>query len=66
MQADLLKAFAAGFGAFLVIILVVFATGATFGQRCERYYPNASPLTVDRCVEHLSNGGAIEELRDAG
>lgn len=51
----LLIAFAGGFGAFLALLLIVLATGQTFGQRCERMYP-ADPIAQERCVGDLANG----------
>jgi hypothetical protein len=49
--------FVGGFGATLAIIAVVFASGATFGQRCERAYRD--PVHVEDCVVRLSAGGRV-------
>ena len=46
----------AGFGAFLALLLIVFATGQTFGQRCERLHPDGSAAELERCVTQLSDG----------
>ena len=42
-------------GGAVGIIVMVLATGQTFGQRCERMFP-ADPLAADRCVDKLSHG----------
>lgn len=39
-----------------IILLSVWLTGGTFGQRCERLHPNADALTLERCVYDLSHG----------
>jgi len=41
--------------AFPVLIAFVFATGSTFGQRCERMHPNDATAR-DACVERLASG----------
>lgn len=49
-----IKAVCVGFGAALAIILMVFATGQTFGQRCEKLYPHGTPAQIEMCVSTLS------------
>jgi hypothetical protein len=39
-----------------LLIIGVFASGATFGQRCQRAYPDR-PLEAERCAERLAHGG---------
>lgn len=52
--------FALGFltGAVLVpgfgLLIVVIAAGGTFGQRCERMYPN-DPVAQERCIAQLAS-----------
>ncbi len=41
--------------AFVMLIVFVFATGSTFGQRCDRMHPN-DPIARDACVERLVSG----------
>jgi hypothetical protein len=41
-----------GFG---LMVGTVFASGSTFGQRCERAYAG-DPLEAERCVERLAHG----------
>jgi len=41
-----------GFG---LMVGTVFATGSTFGQRCERAHPG-NALEAERCVERLAHG----------
>lgn len=38
-----------------LIIIFVVATGQTFGQRCDRMYPN-SPIQSERCAYDLAKG----------
>jgi hypothetical protein len=45
----------AGFGGAVAIILMVLSTGATFGQRCNRAFPD-DPVAAERCVYDLSHG----------
>lgn len=52
----MIKAFAAGFGAFVALVLIVFSSGQMFGQRCERLHPNGDARTIERCVAQLSEG----------
>ena len=52
---DLFRAGLAGFGATAALILAVFLTGSTFGQRCERAFPD-DPPAAERCVVDLSEG----------
>lgn len=47
----------AGLGGALAIMSGVFATGATFGQRCAAAY--SFPADIERCVSRLSAGGGI-------
>jgi hypothetical protein len=54
---DLALAAAAGFGAFMALILSVYLSGATFGQRCGRAY--SGPAEQERCVKRLSTGGDV-------
>ena len=42
-----------GFG---LILATVFASGSTFGQRCDRAYAG-DPLEAERCVDRLAHGG---------
>lgn len=53
-----LTSLGAGFGAFLALLCFVFATGQTFGQRCERLHPNGGAAEIELCVTELSNGRA--------
>lgn len=50
------RLFFIGFGIAAAIILFVIATGQTFGQRCERMFPNASAYEHEACVDALSRG----------
>lgn len=52
----IIVSFAAGTGTAFAIIVLAFATGSTFGQRCERAYHGASPFVIDRCVQALNEG----------
>lgn len=54
-MARLITAFAVGLGIGGALIAAVFATGATFGQRCERLHPNADASTIERCVDAMSH-----------
>lgn len=49
--------FFGGLGVAAAIIAAVFATGATFGQRCAHAYPADAPRAMV-CVDHLSHGEA--------
>lgn len=42
-----------------VIILLVFVTGQTFGQRCAKVYDKDTTEWCD-CVERLSQGGEVK------
>lgn len=44
-----------GFAAGGVLILVVFLTGNTFGQRCAKLWPEKSPAWSN-CVERFAHG----------
>ena len=46
--------------ALLILVVVVAATGGTFGQRCGRLHPT-DHAAFERCVDHLSHG-----VRDDG
>lgn len=37
-----------------VLAIAVFATGQTFGQRCERMNPGADGDQIERCVDALA------------
>lgn len=41
--------------AFVILIVFVFATGSTFGQRCDRMHPKDT-IARDACVERLASG----------
>lgn len=45
---------AAGFGAFLALLLVVWASGSTFGQRCESM--GHAGAAWEDCVHRLARG----------
>jgi predicted PurR-regulated permease PerM len=45
----------ASFAVVLAILIFVFATGQTFGQRCERLFPH-DPAFQERCVHRLAYG----------
>jgi ABC-type transporter Mla subunit MlaD len=45
---------------FVILAVSVWLAGATFGQRCEAYFPDASVLQVDHCVRTLSQGDLPE------
>lgn len=51
----IIVSFAGGFGVVAAILLLAFATGSTFGQRCARAYPQGG-IEVERCVYALSRG----------
>lgn len=51
----LVFALVGGLGAAMAIIGVVFASGATFGQRCARLHPDGDPATIERCVSNLAH-----------
>lgn len=40
---------------FALLIVFVFATGSTFGQRCDRMHPE-DRTARDTCVERLASG----------
>lgn len=42
---------------FVALIVAVFASGNTFGQRCDRAFPD-NPARAETCVFNLSNGYA--------
>ena len=55
-SVDLVKAFAAGFGATITLFLIVWVSGATFGQRCEaKGFINGTD-EFDLCVSRLTHG----------
>lgn len=58
----LIRAFAAGFGGALAIMVVVFVSGQTFGQRCEAYFPDSTALQRDECVEFLRSGEPLDRI----
>ncbi len=39
-----------------VLVIGVFASGSTFGQRCDKLHPNGTALERERCVTNLSHG----------
>lgn len=45
--------------------LIVYASGMTFAQRCERYLPIGSEIERAICVEYLVEGGSVAGLHDA-
>lgn len=51
----IIKAFAAGAGVSAAILGVVFATGATFGQRCGKAFPD-DLAARELCVYEMSKG----------
>jgi hypothetical protein len=51
------SSFFAGLGATVALIAIVFATGSTFGQRCDRMFPD-SALRAEACVQNLVKGNA--------
>jgi len=53
------KPLLAGLLVGIVIILFVFATGQTFGQRCAEVYNKNTTEWCD-CVERLHQGGELE------
>lgn len=44
-----------GLGLALAFFVFVLSNRSTFGQRCERMYPNA-PTEQERCVRNLASG----------
>lgn len=57
MTRLLASSFFAGLGFAVALFAVVFASGATFGQRCSRVYHDER--SVSNCVDRLSNGGKL-------
>jgi hypothetical protein len=57
-----MTAIAIGFGGLIALFLLVVATGGTFQQRCESYFPKASALQNAQCVELLSDGAKVADL----
>ncbi|MEL6364323.1 MAG: hypothetical protein AAFR11_05735 [Pseudomonadota bacterium] len=49
----ILGSFFGGMGAATAIIVAVFATGQTFGQRCAKHFTGAE---IDRCVAEMASG----------
>ena len=49
--------FGGALGLFVGLVTLVFATGATFGQRCGKAY--SDPVSIERCVERLNDGGQV-------
>lgn len=41
----------------VALIIIVVATGGTFGQRCNRAYPD-NPARAEQCVYNLNHGVA--------
>lgn len=44
-----------GIVASIILVISVFATGQTFGQRCAKQFPNHS-VEWKQCVHNLVNG----------
>ena len=57
MKFDLSKAFFAGLGGTVAIVLIVLMTGQTFGQRCRAAYTD--PAQIEDCVLRLKDGGRV-------
>ena len=53
MEKVILHGAATGFGAFLALVLLVFATGQTFGQRCAA--AGFSGQQMEACIHRLSS-----------
>jgi hypothetical protein len=51
----LFRAVYLGFGVGGVLIIIVFLTGNTFGQRCAKLWPENSSAWND-CVEQFAHG----------
>lgn len=47
--------FAAGFGGAVAVVGTIWLTGSSFGQRCERMYPDQAKQ-IDLCIENLTHG----------
>lgn len=54
----LIYAVFAAFGAAMALALLVWMSGATFGQRCEVAYPG-DVFAQDRCVHRLAHGDPL-------
>ncbi len=52
---ELIKMFIIAFLISITLIILVFATGQTFGQRCAELYDIDSPEWCD-CVDSLATG----------
>jgi len=51
--------FFAGLGITSALFLAVWASGATFGQRCERLHPGEA-MAQEQCVDQLAGKFAQE------
>jgi len=49
------SSFAAGIGATVALIAIIFATGSTFGQRCQKAFPDDTARAA-QCVHNLVKG----------
>jgi hypothetical protein len=52
--------------ALMVILLVIMIVlnVPTFGDRCHMYFPEATPLEKAICVEYLSSGVSVSQLKN--
>lgn len=55
MPRLIVSSVAAGVGATVALIAIIFATGSTFGQRCQRSFPS-DPVRAELCVYNLVRG----------
>jgi len=53
----LTTAFLGGLAGTILLIAYIFATGQSFGQRCDRMFPNDG-ARQELCVENLAAGRA--------
>lgn len=53
-------------GVFIVFlpIILAFASESTFGQRCHNYFPNATSIQIDRCVEYLKDNDSLGNIEN--
>lgn len=57
-ERAIFSAMAVGVVIGALIVIIAFATGSMFGQRCAKAFPD-SGLEQERCIARLSNGERI-------
>lgn len=57
-EIEIVKLFGVSVIASIFLLIVVFATGQTFGQRCAKEYKKDTIEWCD-CVERVSQGGQV-------